>query len=626
MIVRSFQEASSAVLEWLRERGYSTSVRYAHRQCYRQLDDYLKSSDSPFSREAAEAWVSGWSDCLAPHDQKSFKTALRRLFGVVETGAVPKSPRDRQGPARYNQLPEWAASEVDGYIASLASTLSPSSLDYERTCASHFMYFACDKGATCPQGITESTVLAYGSLDCQSESTRARRLSATRGMLARMNEAGTVPPHLAMLADDRYLKWSACYGPIPGLAPGGDFDAEGFLELAGKFVSALEGIGYARTQIKSSRKALDILFIFLSLNGLDCSSDNVAHWAARARESGGAQGKMWSRAALLFDSWLAEGTLRPETIFRDWGDPMEGLPDWASSVLRAYLSLREREGCAHSTLDTCRSACVRFLSFVCEAGAEGIGDVDAETVSRFCVADAKGHSTAAGAALYVSKVRSFLEWLADEGVVPHGLPFAANAAVAPKARVVQVLDDAQLAKAKDAITSAGTRMELRNAAMVAIGLEMGLRASDVVRIKLSDISWRDSSLTVTQRKTGVTVTLPLTATAGNAIVEYLRRGRPPCDAPELFVSHRTPIGPLGVSACRNAAISVFGKGEATFHSLRRTFATGMLRAGSGRREVSEALGHANERSATPYLSLDAERMRACAMTPTELGIGGGRRG
>jgi integrase len=54
-----------------------------------------------------------------------------------------------------------------------------------------------------------------------------------------------------------------------------------------------------------------------------------------------------------------------------------------------------------------------------------------------------------------------------------------------------------------------------------------------------------------------------------------------------------------------------------FHVLRRTFATGVLRGGHGQRMVSEALGHRSERAARPYLALDGERMRRCAM-PLEL--------
>ena len=48
----------------------------------------------------------------------------------------------------------------------------------------------------------------------------------------------------------------------------------------------------------------------------------------------------------------------------------------------------------------------------------------------------------------------------------------------------------------------------------------------------------------------------------------------------------------------------------------------MLRAGSGRGEVAEALGHRTELSTAPYLSLDPERMRSCSLPLGRLEIGG----
>lgn len=622
-----FWDAATMVLEWLDERGYSISVRCSHRRCYRLIGEHLDSTGLEPSAEAMRSWLAEASPTLPDSARKAYGTAVSRLAFALERGAVPDSPLTHRGPSLYDRLPKWATAAVDDYIGAIARELSESSLDYERVCASHFMGFACDLGVGTPRDLTSDVVISYGALGCQSASTRARRLSAARGILGRMCSRGEVPPFVVMLADDRYGKWAACYEPIPGVAlGGGGVEAEALPRMTDEFVAALEDAGYARSPVKAARKALGLLYVFLSLNGLPYTRDVAASWAERAAGIGGGQGKAWRRATLLFGSWLTDRTLRPEVVFRAWDDPADGLPEWASAQLRAYLTLREREGCARSTLDTCRSACVRFLAFASVTGASHVGDIDAVTVSRFCAHDATAHSTAAAAALYVSKVRSFLEWLSDEGQVRHGLALAANASAAPRTRVVRVLDDTQLETVRGAIASAETPMELRDAAMVALGLEMGLRASDVVRIALSDIAWRSSSLTVTQRKTGVTVTLPLTVGAGNAIVAYLRWGRPTCDAAELFVSHRAPRRALGASACRKAIRNILGEGEATFHQLRRTFATGMLRAGSSRLEVSEALGHTSERSATPYLSLDPERLRRCAMSPSELGIGGGGRG
>ena len=152
---------------------------------------------------------------------------------------------------------------------------------------------------------------------------------------------------------------------------------------------------------------------------------------------------------------------------------------------------------------------------------------------------------------------------------------------------------------------------------------MGLRSCDVLGLKMSDISWARSKVTIVQKKTGAQLDLPLTVAAGNAVAAYICRGRPESPSPLVFVKHRAPYDGLTKCACREALVRTFGPHVTGFHILRRTFATSMLRAGAGRRGVSEALGHRTELSTRPYLSLDAERMRMCALSPSGCGIGGG---
>jgi integrase len=110
--------------------------------------------------------------------------------------------------------------------------------------------------------------------------------------------------------------------------------------------------------------------------------------------------------------------------------------------------------------------------------------------------------------------------------------------------------------------------------------------------------------------------------AGNAVAAYLRDGRPDSASPFVFVKHRAPYDGVDKGVCGDAMARTFGPHVGGFHALRRTFATSMLRGGAGRRGVAEALGHATDRSTDPYLALDAERMRACAMRLSDCGIGG----
>ena len=61
--------------------------------------------------------------------------------------------------------------------------------------------------------------------------------------------------------------------------------------------------------------------------------------------------------------------------------------------------------------------------------------------------------------------------------------------------------------------------------MVMTGIRMGLRASDVINLKLTDIDWRRRSISIIQEKTKTSLTLPMPVPVGNAIYRYIKEDR-----------------------------------------------------------------------------------------------------
>lgn len=61
----------------------------------------------------------------------------------------------------------------------------------------------------------------------------------------------------------------------------------------------------------------------------------------------------------------------------------------------------------------------------------------------------------------------------------------------------------------------------------------------------------------------------------------------------------------------------------SFHTLRRTFATGILRNNAGMDAVMDALGHHDNSTAVKYLSFDDERMMECPLSLSGIAVEGG---
>ncbi|MGH8893535.1 MAG: tyrosine-type recombinase/integrase [Actinomycetes bacterium] len=132
----------------------------------------------------------------------------------------------------------------------------------------------------------------------------------------------------------------------------------------------------------------------------------------------------------------------------------------------------------------------------------------------------------------------------------------------------------------------------RDYAVLTVLARLGLRAGEVAALELTDIDWRAGELVV-RGKGRRQERLPLPADVGEALVGWLRRGRPRCEATTVFTTVRAPHRGLtsGVSAIVRAACGRAGLPAIHAHRLRHTAATEMLRAGASLPEVGQVLRH-----------------------------------
>src|SRR5208282_5795624 len=85
---------------------------------------------------------------------------------------------------------------------------------------------------------------------------------------------------------------------------------------------------------------------------------------------------------------------------------------------------------------------------------------------------------------------------------------------------------------------------LRDYAILLLLSTYGVRAGEIMQLRLDDIDWRADTLRVRHSKTRAQTLLPLTAPVGEALLDYLHRGRPKTDRREVFLRARAPYLPL----------------------------------------------------------------------------------
>ena len=167
-------------------------------------------------------------------------------------------------------------------------------------------------------------------------------------------------------------------------------------------------------------------------------------------------------------------------------------------------------------------------------------------------------------------------------------------------------------------------------AILLLATSSGMRASDIAKIKLSDIDWRNNEIHIVQGKTQVPISLPLQKGVGAALVDYILNGRPKSKLPEIFLRNLAPFNGFkdGVSvACilrrrmKAAGVShMLGDGK-TMHGIRRMLGTHMTISGVPVTTIAQILGHQTTHATKQYISLDIEGLRECALGFDSIGEG-----
>jgi site-specific recombinase XerD len=219
------------------------------------------------------------------------------------------------------------------------------------------------------------------------------------------------------------------------------------------------------------------------------------------------------------------------------------------------------------------------------------------------------------AKLTVTALRSLLNFLHLEGDIAGSLADAVPSVASWRlAGLPKGLSPREL-RALVASCDRRTMIGRRDFAVLTILARLGLRAREVATLRLEDIHWRSGTIIV-RGKSHHFEALPLPNDVGDAVVAYLRRGRPVTAMDRtVFVRFKAPHRALtasGVTGIVAAAAARAGLGRIHAHRLRHTAAMGLLRAGAPLSEISQLLRHQRAQTTAIYAKVDRAALRTIA--------------
>ncbi len=218
-------------------------------------------------------------------------------------------------------------------------------------------------------------------------------------------------------------------------------------------------------------------------------------------------------------------------------------------------------------------------------------------------------------------VRLFLRFAYHEGYLDRDLSALSPSVRSPRmGKVVRLIPSACIEALLGSIHG-DTPADLRDRALVCLLSTYGVRGVQVRRLRLEDVDWAGERIHFPAVKRGRAVEQHLTASAGNRLADYLRRGRPNASHREVFLRTDEPFGPIAQprelskllrKRMRQAGIKLPEGVRYGSHCFRHAFAARMY----GRvpfKDVVDMLGHRDPSTTLIYGKVDVAALSKAAL-------------
>ena len=281
----------------------------------------------------------------------------------------------------------------------------------------------------------------------------------------------------------------------------------------------------------------------------------------------------------------------------------------------ALASIRKYDSVLRQIFDYCKIKSLAQLKVLSHSDIDKILN---EFYKKYCKESLRGQ---------IPVLKGILEYLYKVGLIVQNLSAPIFTCRYIKSYVPPYLTIESQAKLKLALKNA----TFREKAIVLLALELGLRSCDIVNLKLSNLDFTNQTLKIVQHKTKKPLELPIFSHILDAIDNYIKKERPlPYkDGENIFLSQHPPFAPLTniyhhVSKWVNiAGVKSENKNVKGPHLMRYSLVHAMMSSETDKYVITQTLGHSVDSSDRPYLSMEEQMLKSCALDLKLIGLGNG---
>jgi len=385
-------------------------------------------------------------------------------------------------------------------------------------------------------------------------------------------------------------------------------------EPLSEYLNYLLSRDYSKTTLRSTTKLLIHFASFSKQHGMQRLSalPEIVDLFVECYDGASLRQNIRCRLQVFIRYMRSKGRIPP---------PRKPVLPFARIVAKYETFVRERQSLTEKTLRDIISCCQKFLLFAYDTGISKLKSLNQKAVCDFITYEGQIYS---GSSILniCSSLRHFLTYL----YAKHKTRVDLSAViVTPRVyrpmRIPRVLTRKEIKILLSSIDRRGI-LGKRNYALLMLLATYGLRGIEAVRLRLEDIDWRKDKIYIRFRKAKNNSVYPLTPAVGDAILSYLKRGRPKTEHREVFLSYKPPYRPINTDSVycivkKYLRIAGLPEAHVGAHTFRHSCAQQLLEKGFPLKTVSDYLGHKHPNTTRQYIRIDIKHLREVALNRGE---------
>lgn len=302
------------------------------------------------------------------------------------------------------------------------------------------------------------------------------------------------------------------------------------------------------------------------------------------------------------------------------------------NIFLNFMLFKKKEGISSKTLESYIIYLERFSHYLFKQEIRHVSEIDTKGIHGFIQSSSAIYSTST---IYCtcSLLRALFRYLYNQKIITEDFSIAVPSIKCSKrSKIPSAYSQEEIHNLLQCVDR-GNPKGKRDYAILLIASRLGIRASDICRLIFNNFKWESNTIEFEQNKTRNSMVLPLLNDVGDAVIDYIKHGRPSAETDKIFLRLVAPIGPMKAPTLHSIVTHYINKAGIRIaegkkhgpHALRHSLASALLQKNTPLPVISEILGHTDSQTTSTYLKVDILNLREYALDvpPIKIVILGG---